>query len=156
MFVEQKEYDSIMKVMPIPCVDIMLFLQYTKEILILKRNQEPGKDTWWTPGGRIWKGETVSQAGKRKMQEEAGITDCTYYGISGAVEFFENQYHTISVILVANIKKRPKIKLDKNFSDFIWATPEALINSYSCSMPIHYCAVKIITIGNNFYRRLKF
>ena len=38
------------------------------------RNNEPTKDEWFTPGGRILYGETLETAVHRALKEEKGLT----------------------------------------------------------------------------------
>jgi len=42
-------------------------------VLLVKRNQEPGKGEWSLPGGAVELGETVVEALKRELWEEASI-----------------------------------------------------------------------------------
>lgn len=42
-------------------------------VLLVKRNQEPGKGEWSLPGGAVELGETVVEALKRELREEASI-----------------------------------------------------------------------------------
>ncbi len=40
----------------------------------MKRNNQPAKDQWFTPGGRILLGETLEEAVQRVLHEETGLT----------------------------------------------------------------------------------
>ena len=37
------------------------------------RNNEPGKGVWFTPGGRILKGESLEEAVTRVLRKETGL-----------------------------------------------------------------------------------
>lgn len=37
------------------------------------RDNEPAKDQWWLPGGRVLKGETLAECAVRKAWEEVGL-----------------------------------------------------------------------------------
>jgi len=43
------------------------------EILLVKRNTEPGVGRWCLPGGFLEMGETVQQGALRELQEETGL-----------------------------------------------------------------------------------
>ena len=44
-----------------------------QSVLVVKRNQEPGKGQWSLPGGAVELGETLNEALKREIQEEVSI-----------------------------------------------------------------------------------
>ncbi len=64
-------YKKILRNMPICCVDIVI--QDEKGILLVYRKNEPVKNTWWLPGGRIYKDEKIEDAVLRKAFEETGL-----------------------------------------------------------------------------------
>ena len=43
------------------------------KVLLIKRGGNPWKGTWAPPGGGVELGETVYEAGKREVMEEAGV-----------------------------------------------------------------------------------
>ncbi len=42
-------------------------------VLLVKRNQPPGKGFWAIPGGRLKLGETLKEAAEREVMEETGV-----------------------------------------------------------------------------------
>ncbi len=57
-----------------PLVAIDLVVRNTQgEVLLGWRTNRPAKDSWYTPGGRILKGETLDEAFRRVVQGELGI-----------------------------------------------------------------------------------
>ena len=42
-------------------------------VLLVKRNQPPGKGLWAIPGGRLKLGETLKEAAEREVREETGV-----------------------------------------------------------------------------------
>ena len=64
----QKEYKRILEVMPIITVDGIIM--HNGKFLLLKRANKPLQGRYWTPGGRVYKGERLAEAFKRKMKEE--------------------------------------------------------------------------------------
>lgn len=57
--------------MPILCVDVIL--TYKGKFVLVKRTNEPLKNSWWVVGGRAFKGEKTVSTAKRKVWEEVGL-----------------------------------------------------------------------------------
>jgi 8-oxo-dGTP diphosphatase len=55
------------------------------EVLLVRRGQEPARDSWSLPGGLVELGETLEAAIRRELAEETGIT-VTLLGISAVLE----------------------------------------------------------------------
>ena len=66
-------YREILRTMPIACVDVVIVMA-GKALLVL-RSDEPAKGQFWTPGGRVLKGERLREAAIRKARDETGL-DC--------------------------------------------------------------------------------
>lgn len=118
------EYRFILDRMPIMCVDGIIVND--GKYLLVKRKNAPLKGKWWIPGGRIVKGERLTDAFKRKMKEEVGL-DVEIISMAGYYDdsFKENEFgldyvHTISIVFVATPKNR-NVKLDSQSSNFKWA-----------------------------------
>jgi len=69
-------YRQILAVMPIVCVDLMV-TDVDGKLLLLRRRDEPAKDQWWLPGGRVHLGEARVEAALRKLNEECGLSPAT-------------------------------------------------------------------------------
>lgn len=116
-------YLEIISNVPIACVDIAIV--YHGKILLVKRDDKPAKNQWWLPGGRIYKGEMMKDAAKRKALEEVGI-ECRVGPIIHTAEtIFPDGPHNVSVhsinscfiLYPVNI---PVIKLDIHHKEFVW------------------------------------
>lgn len=72
MIIPNELYFQILRIMPIPCVDLII-TNVEQEVLLVKRLNEPAKDKWWFPGGRVHHNEKRIDAARRKLFEEVGI-----------------------------------------------------------------------------------
>ena len=70
-FIPEELYRQILFHMPIACVDIAIVRDGS--VLLVKRKDAPARGSWWLPGGRVKKGETMRQAAARKAEEEVGL-----------------------------------------------------------------------------------
>lgn len=102
-----EQYRTVLEQVPILCVDGIIVNQQG-QVLLVKRKNEPFRDEWWVPGGRVLKGETLEQAFRRKMKEELGIE----VKILMPVGYYEEQHadgawnvpggvHAVSVVFCA-------------------------------------------------------
>lgn len=58
-----------------PLISIDLIIRNSKdEVLLGKRLNAPARGFWFTPGGRIYKDETMAEAFKRIAHDELGIS----------------------------------------------------------------------------------
>lgn len=119
-------YKEILENMPICCVDVIIHRD--NEVLLIYRKEEPVKDTWWTPGGRVLKNEPLREAVKRKMKEELGI-DVDIEKSIGAYELMfdtgiypdlETGTHGITNLFLVKPKNDISITLDDTSEEYRW------------------------------------
>ena len=65
------EFKSIIKLTPLVAFDMII--EYDNKILLGKRINEPAKEFYFIPGGRILKNESLALACKRLTQVELGF-----------------------------------------------------------------------------------
>jgi colanic acid biosynthesis protein WcaH len=70
-FIPDDLYQQILESVPIACVDVAIVSG--GKVLLVRRRDNPAKGQWWIPGGRVYKGEKLVEAARRKAQEEVGI-----------------------------------------------------------------------------------
>ena len=56
---------------PLVAVGAVVFKE--NKVLLVKRNNPPGKGLWAIPGGRVNLGETLQEAAEREIREETGV-----------------------------------------------------------------------------------
>ncbi|QDX40828.1 GDP-mannose mannosyl hydrolase [Salarchaeum sp. JOR-1] len=62
---------DIVEHVPIPSVDLLVTCD--DGILLAKRQNDPAKGEWFVPGGRIQKGESLTEAVHRVSEAELGV-----------------------------------------------------------------------------------
>ena len=75
VWLSEEQFSAACAALPLVSVDLMLTRVGTQgpELLLGLRNNRPAQDTWFTPGGRIRKGEPLDTAMQRIAQEEVGL-----------------------------------------------------------------------------------
>ena len=71
MFLEKEIFSSIIENTPLISIDLVVKNQ-DGQILLGKRVNKPAKNSWFVPGGRIYKDETIENAFKRITFDEIG------------------------------------------------------------------------------------
>lgn len=123
---EKKIYSDAVANLPIACVDVFLYHPSTKQYLLVLRKDPPAKNFWWPPGGRVFKGELLTDCARRKCREEIGATDVHSVRILGVAETFfpdsawNNQTHTINTLVLVTINSRDSLQIDDTCLNFKW------------------------------------
>jgi colanic acid biosynthesis protein WcaH len=114
--IPDKLYNQIIKSIPIVCVDA--FIVSENKILLLKRNNEPAKNEWWVPGGRVLLNETLIDGILRKVKDETNLTIDVVSELGFTETIFENK-HTINICFLAK-SLDSTIVLNEEHSDWKW------------------------------------
>ena len=69
-YIKEEEYQKIIKCMPIFCIDFLI--SFKKKYLLIKRKEEPLKNSYWVTGGRLFYKETIADAARRIQEREIG------------------------------------------------------------------------------------
>ena len=117
--------------MPILCVDLMII--NGGKCLLIKRDNEPAKEEYWFPGGRILKLETIKDAALRKAKEEVNL-ECDFQHIVSIEETIfkktgrmSTDMHTVNVVCRLTTDKIDEIKLDNLHKNYIWISYEEIV-----------------------------
>ena len=90
MTIPQPEFDDIRRLVPLVAIDLIV-QDADGRALLGRRKNEPAKDSWFVPGGRIKKDERLAGAFARIVAEElrgpkrgisADINEATFLGVS--------------------------------------------------------------------------
>ena len=127
MFIPQNIYGEIIKIMPIPCVDLLV-TDETGLVLLLKRKNEPAKNQWWFPGGRVLYNETRNHTVLRKLKEECNLEPSKMNEI-GTFDLLLNSpesnlpSHAITTLFYVLVISKENLKIDEQSSDAKWLAP---------------------------------
>ena len=129
--IPEKEYQKILKSIPIFCVDFLI--RCGDKHLLIKRTEEPVKGVYWVVGGRLFHGETIQQLANRVQLREIGRYYPNFKPIGISNYFFPNvpnsrATHTPTMLYLVEVDEMFEPVLDNTHSDFIWTTelPEQL------------------------------
>jgi ADP-ribose pyrophosphatase YjhB (NUDIX family) len=127
MVVSEELYSRILRVMPIPCVDLLV-VDDAGGVLLLRRRNEPAAAQWWFPGGRVFFGELRRDAAKRKLEEECGLLSTQFQEI-GTFDILldsgpNQRCHAITTLFSVNVTSAHNLRLDSQSSEACWLTPE--------------------------------
>ena len=72
MKLDRHTYIELVKNVPLVAIDLLI-KNSEHSVLLGLRNNEPSKDSWFVPGGRIYKNERIMKAFERLSKEELGV-----------------------------------------------------------------------------------
>lgn len=122
----KEAYQQIVQVLPICCVDILVYNPAQKKYLMVWRTSFPAANMWWLPGGRLFKGESFFSCAERKCREELGITIQPVAQLGTYSTYFEKSAwgcptHTINTVILACITAdNNAIYLDGAHKSYRW------------------------------------
>jgi len=129
---------QIVRHAPLISIDLLLHNE-NNEILLGWRNNQPAKDYWFVPGGRIYKNETIGEAFARIMSAETGISlDIEQAQFHGIYEHFhpeqnfmnETGFGTHYIVLAFDIQltgSLPSLPMYQH-SDYKWQAIRDLLD----------------------------
>ncbi len=121
--IPQDKYDYILENFSSVCVE-SLIVNENGELLLVKRREEPIKEMWCTPGGRVFKDELLEEAVIRKSKQEVGL-EVKFEKTIGMIEtFFEETKknkrgtHILDFLVLVTYNKNQKITLGAEHSEY--------------------------------------
>ncbi len=125
--IPEEKYKEILELLPVCCADVII--KKGKKILLVMRKNEPLKEKFWLPGGRIYKNEKSEDAAVRKALEECGLNVKIEKKIGsydlmeevGPFDDLKGGVHTVGIVFLASITKNNQpIVLDSQSLHYKW------------------------------------
>lgn len=138
-WIEQLEYNRILEIMPIVCIDVAII--HNDQVLLVKRDREPARGEWWLPGGRLHKNEVLEACALRKAEEETDLS-CSCGSMIHYQSTVFGAIHSVNFCFVLYPISTLGIKLDDTSSDYKWLDIDhyrILTNDYilNCLRALH-------------------
>jgi colanic acid biosynthesis protein WcaH len=127
MIIPKELYEQFCRTMPLACVDLVVVDRSGKVLLLLRKN-DPAREQWWFPGGRVLHLEARRQAALRKLREECGIPAIsaeelgTYDVILDHPEK-DYQLHGVTTLFLVRVDGSAPIALDPQSATHKWRSP---------------------------------
>ena len=144
-----------------PLVSIDLCLVCEGQLLLGKRNNDPLKGEWFTPGGRIYKNETWQSALLRIIDVELGLRDIAVedFALMGMWDHFYNNSaldqntstHYVNLPHYAEFKSKPQIALDDQHGEFKWFDLSVVSNDEKSHPYIRNYAIWLLNRMGNIH-----
>jgi colanic acid biosynthesis protein WcaH len=132
-FIPKDEYIDIIKKTQIISNDLLIF-NTSGQVLLGLRNNEPAKNTWFVPGGKVRINEKIHDAVRRITKQELGqelsaTSDLGVYHHTYSNNFANDHHGTHYIVFAVNIvlDKDIELKTDDQHSKLEWWDIEKLV-----------------------------
>lgn len=127
-FLDCETFNAVIKSAPLVSIDLCLVFE--DKILLGKRNNEPLKDQWFTPGGRIQKNESWQSALRRIAISELGlcVDNVSSFELMGIWDhFYQNSCfnqtistHYVNLPHFKRLELKPELLMDEQHRKLGW------------------------------------
>jgi colanic acid biosynthesis protein WcaH len=128
--VPRAAFRTLVRWAPIVSIDLII-LNRAGEVLLGYRTNRPARNTWFVPGGRVFKGERIASALARIARQETGIeARASSAAFAGAFEhFYRNSIfggarslptHYVVLAFVIRVKGGTKLRADSQHRRLEW------------------------------------
>ena len=136
MFLEKELFSSIVENAPLISIDLII-KDGSGNILLGKRVNKPAKNSWFVPGGRIYKDETIDLAFNRITKDEIGkaydISNTKFKGVYQHFyddNVFNDNFSTHYIVLAYELVIKEELSLDTiQHEKYKWFTQDKLLTS---------------------------
>lgn len=127
MKLSDEDFLQVIKNIPLIAIDILLI--FDNKIYLSKRTEEPAKNTYFVPGGRIFKNEKIFDAFNRILKDECGFSEDYDFMSMDFLGIYEHFYDT-------NVFEEENVSTHYVIIAFILNLNKELQNSNFKSFPI--------------------
>ena len=134
MILSKEAFSEVIKNTPLISIDLIIENEQGK-ILLGKRVNEPAKDKWFVPGGRIFKDEKLDDAFRRTSKTEIGIElerkEVAFHGIYEHFynnNVFNDEFSTHYIVYAHKLQvDEKKVTLNNQHESYAWFTIDELL-----------------------------
>jgi colanic acid biosynthesis protein WcaH len=133
MFLSKETFSTVIKNTPLISIDLILRNSEDK-ILLGKRLNKPAKNSWFVPGGRVFKDESLEDAFKRITEDEIGvqinINSASFKGIYQHFyddNVFTDDFSTHYIVMAFELRLTNTPITNKQHDNYKWFDEEELI-----------------------------
>jgi colanic acid biosynthesis protein WcaH len=136
MFLEKELFSSIIENTPLISIDLII-KDSEEKILLGQRINKPAKNSWFVPGGRIYKDEKIEDAFKRITKDEIGkefnISNSSFKGVYQHFyddNVFNDNFSTHYIVLGFELVIKEELSLGTiQHEKYKWFTQDELLKS---------------------------
>ena len=134
-FLDNDTFSTVIASTPLISIDLIVKNSQGK-FLLGKRLNKPAYGSWFVPGGRIYKDETIEEAFKRITQDELGTVFCKkdakFLGIYEHFyddNVFNDHFSTHYIVMAFEIELQDdQVHCNSQHSSYKWFDREELLN----------------------------
>jgi len=115
-WIDEPLYNKIRASIPIATVDLLVV--HKRRLLLMLRNNEPAKNLWFTPGGRILQGEPLEEAVRRVLEKETGLTPIKIEK-KGVMSHIWTNHHNITIFYRVDVDN-DNVKMNEEHKAYRW------------------------------------
>ncbi len=156
MFLNKTDFSELVQKAPLIAIDLCIIKK--RSILLGKRLNNPAKNCFFVPGGRVLKNEKIKDTTNRILEEETSFRfkdDIYSVSFLGVFEHFYNDNfldnedfntHYITIAYLIDYKNLVKIDLKKKseqHSEYLWLNP---LKNDNKSINIHKYAMNYLDL----------
>ncbi|SIT42848.1 GDP-mannose mannosyl hydrolase [Paraburkholderia ribeironis] len=133
----QSDFLDVVRLTPLVAIDLIVS-DADGRVLLGHRRNRPARGTWFVPGGRIQKNETLDAAFARIADAELGLANLTraaarfegvfehHYSDNFAAEPHVSTHYIVLAYALSLTSAAPIGRLDQH-SEYLWLTPSELL-----------------------------
>lgn len=139
MYLDKDTFATVIQNTPLVSLDLIVINKNNK-VLLGQRLNRPAKGSWFVPGGRILKNESLGTAFKRLTLEELGIQINMngsellgpfdhFYDDNAINDAFSTHYVAIAYVLRVKVELTRNLPLNDQHSKYKWFEVDELLKS---------------------------
>ena len=134
-FLDKNTFSTVIANTPLISIDLIVRDSEDK-VLLGKRINKPAQNSWFVPGGRIYKNEKINDAFKRITEDEIGVEidlhSCIFKGIYQHFyddNVFNDEFSTHYVVLAFELRLTNTPMTNEQHENYKWFDENELLEN---------------------------